>query len=134
MGTWGIGNFENDAAADWVYQLDKFDGSTIIAATLEEITTADDYLDVGECTIALAAAEVVAALKGNPGDNVPEEVIYWITYREPRWDNHLVELARQAVTRITTNSELQMLFEESADFESWLAVQDNLLQRLAPTK
>ncbi len=133
MGAWGIGNFDNDEAADWTYQLDKFDSTAIVAATLEEITSADDYLDVGECAIALAAAEVVAALKGNPTDNLPEEVTYWIAYREPHWDSRLVEIARQAVTRITTDSELQVLFEESAEYEGWLAVQDDLLQRLAST-
>ncbi len=132
MGAWGIGNFDNDEAADWTFQLDKFDGTAIITATLEEITNADDYLDVGECAIALAAAEVVAALKGHPAADLPEEVSYWISYREPRWDSRLVEIARKAVTRIKTDSELQVLFEESAEYEGWLAVQENLLQRLAP--
>jgi hypothetical protein len=111
--------------------LDKFDGTAIISATLEEISADRDYLDVGECAVALAAAEVVAAMKEKPSDDLPEEVELWITYREPRWYDRLAEEASAAVSRIIADSELRVLFEESSEFDAWMAIQKDLLQRLA---
>jgi hypothetical protein len=34
MGTWGIGNFENDTAADWVYQLELSQGLNALLTAL----------------------------------------------------------------------------------------------------
>jgi hypothetical protein len=38
MGAWGIGNFDNDDASDWVYELEEVEDMSLVEATLETIT------------------------------------------------------------------------------------------------
>lgn len=59
MGTWGAGPFDNDAAADWLDQLDD-------SSVLEQITVAlaaaspEGPIPADAAAVAVAAAEVVA--------------------------------------------------------------------------
>ena len=77
MGAWGIGNFDNDDAADWVYELAESDGTDVLVAALEGATS-EGYLEAPVSCAALAAAEVVAALLGNAGKALPDEVRKWV--------------------------------------------------------
>lgn len=63
MGAWGTGSFENDDAADWVAGLDAISPEEL---TRILIAAADDpeYLEGPAASVAVAAAEVVAALEG----------------------------------------------------------------------
>jgi hypothetical protein len=68
MGAWDAGSFDNDDAADWLADFcDGPDGERITGAlsTVAEMD-AGEYLEAPECSVGLAAAEVVAALKGVP--------------------------------------------------------------------
>lgn len=130
MGAWGYGTFENDEALDWVYELQESSGTEILSATLEAVTDAD-FVEAPEASNALAAAEVVAALDGNPGENLPPEVDAWVKDNSEPVDADLLMLARVAVERIARDSELSELWEESGDESAWRETLDDLLQRLA---
>jgi uncharacterized protein DUF4259 len=129
MGAWGIGNFDNDDAADWVYELAESDGTDVLVAALEE-ATADGYLEAPASCAALAAAEVVASLLGNAGKALPDEARKWVEANDAEVGHDLLALARAAVTRIKKDSELRELWEETGDYEQWLSLQDDLLKRL----
>lgn len=129
MGAWGIGNFDNDDAADWVYELADSQGTDILVAALEQATSAG-YLEAPESSIALAAAEIVAALLGNPATTLPDEVREWATANDVEVDHDLLSLARAAVKRIKEESELQELFQDSDHYEQWVALEDDLIKRL----
>ena len=62
MGAWGHGSFSNDAALDWLAELRGGDPD-LFGEALDRIVAAEDdvYLDVDDCSAALAAAEIVAA-------------------------------------------------------------------------
>ena len=75
MGAWGVKTFENDDASDWVYELEGTFGLSVIERALD---LEDDYIEAPEGSEALAAAEVLLALKGKPRDNLPEEITIWI--------------------------------------------------------
>ena len=65
MGAWGLGNFDNGDALDWVVDLKEPSGLGILEKPLSAVQTkSHGYLEAPECSIALAAAEVVAALCG----------------------------------------------------------------------
>src|SRR5688500_2002913 len=83
MGAWGHGSFENDGAADWVYELEKSGDLSVVIAALEGLAeaAADEYVDVDVCQAAVAAAEVVAALTGESASGLPEEVAGWVEAR-----------------------------------------------------
>ena len=77
MGAWGIGNFENDTALDWVYELEKYNDLSFIIETLENVD--EDYIETDEGEILLVAIEVIASLKGNPSTNsYSESLNKWV--------------------------------------------------------
>ena len=131
MGAWDIGPFDNDDASDWLYDLEESSDTSVIADTLEAVTDAgDDYLEAPDCSTALAAAEIVAALRGHPLPNLPDEAKTWTEANEGLDVSSLVPEALAAVKRIRTNSELKELWDESSEAAKWHATLDDLSSRL----
>ncbi|MCK5274344.1 MAG: DUF4259 domain-containing protein [Alphaproteobacteria bacterium] len=130
MGAWGSESFENDDALDWVNDLEASEGTAVIKLTLQAVIDESDYLEAPECSAALAAAEVVAALKGAPGKGLPEEVLKWIAGNATTPDRSLIEKTLAAVTRIKTDSELLGLWEDEGDPGDWRAGVEDLESRL----
>src|SRR5437588_7916019 len=127
MGAWGEGAFDNDTAADWAWEFDRADGESglrIIRETLEAATATEpvEYLDADVGQQAVAAAEVVAAVRGEAIQRSPynEAVTGWIDRAHPSADSNLSALARAALARVTAdNSELAALWDEVES--SWRA-------------
>lgn len=135
MGAWGAGNFENDTALDWVWELEAADDLGPVEAALADVLVAADEgdLDADVGSIGLAAAEVVAALGGRPLDGLPEEVAAWVQAHpfEPVAD--LVRDGLAAVARIRDDeaSELRELWAEEEELlAEWHVVVDDLVARL----
>jgi len=78
MGAWGAGNFENDDALDWLAVLQAEGLQAAGGAIQDVLTLADDYLEATTCCAALAAAEVIAALRGRPASRLPDELVEWL--------------------------------------------------------
>ncbi len=130
MGASGHGPFDNDDAMDWVAELAEADDESILAEALEAVSLdEDDYVEAPEASIAIASAEVIAALLDQPADELPEEVWEYVE-RQRGVKPSLVKLARKAVTRVFKDSELRELWEDSDDFESWKDSVEDLLSRL----
>ena len=130
MGAWDIGNFDNDDAADWVYELVESDGTDVLVGALEAATS-EGYLEAPIACVALAAAEIVAARLGNAGKALPDDVQKWLADNDgTEVDHDLLALSRTAVMRVKESSELRELWQDSADYEQWLSLQDDLLKRL----
>lgn len=129
MGAWGHGPFENDDAGDWIGELeDANDFWAFVRSTLDSIASAgDEYLEAPDCSMTVAAAEVVAASLGRPVD---EEVQAWVSGQSAA-PTEIVDLARRAVGAIKSKSELRELWEEGDGFEEWLASMKDLEARLA---
>ncbi len=133
MGTWGTGNFENDAALDWIYDFEVND-FRLIDRTLAGVAnlTDGDYLDVIEASEALAAAECVAAAGGYPTTEIPEELQAWLDANDPiTLKPDYVHMARKAAERVRTNSELQQLWDDTDEAEEWHTAVSDLQSRLA---
>lgn len=122
MGAWGHNTFENDAALDWVIGL----------ADNQELAFLRDSLEDGIDEDVLAAAEVIAALRGRPGEGLPEDVTEWVSLHPFEVPDDLLAAARDAVTKVRNDSELQELWEESTWLQSWHESVDDLLRRLEP--
>jgi hypothetical protein len=130
MGAWGFSSFENDDALDWVIDLEEAPDMTILEVTLAAVLDSEeDYLDASICCFALAAAEVVAALGGNPSAKLPEEVTQWVEGKG-KPDSSLVSTAKSVIQAILDDSELKELWEETDEFEMWLDDVQGLLGRL----
>jgi hypothetical protein len=130
MGAWGAGSFDNDDAADFLNDLSTKEVSDIkqILLGIEKQT---GYIEAPECSVAIAAAEVVAAAKGAPPSEAPSELMEWIKERKPAVTPDLVSSALGAVGRIKADSELKELWEEGGQLQDWHSHIENLVERLA---
>ncbi len=130
MGAWGAGIFENDEALDWVFELEQAEDISFLEENLKIVTErGDEYLDASEASVALAAAEVVAALMKAALPDLPDEVKKWVGEHTAE-NSNLAQLALKATQRIRANSELKELWDESNNAADWYAVMDNLEERL----
>lgn len=130
MGAWSHEPFGNDDAGDWIYELEESTDLSAIERALAAVTTqAEEYLEAPECSSALAAAEIVAALIGHPVATLPESAAAWVKGRA-KPDGALIAQAKSAVAAVLGGSELQELWEESDDYAQWQEVTNDLLVRL----
>ena len=131
MGAWSHEPFGNDDAGDWVSELTESEDLGAIERALDAVTdSAEEYLEAPDCSAALAAAEVVAALLGKPTASLDQEAAAWVKGK-PRPPSELVAKAKRAVASVLKSSELQELWAESSEYAQWQAVTNDLLVRLS---
>ena len=66
MGAWSHEAFGNDTACDWADGLEEVDDLSLVEAAIDAVVDAPGGdLDASEACEALAAAEVVACLRGH---------------------------------------------------------------------
>jgi hypothetical protein len=133
MGAWGAGNFENDTALDWIGDLKESRKLRLVESAISDVLKARRFIDSNQCCIGLAAAEIVAALIGNPLDKLPIGVPEWIQSHKKAPNDKLIENTRKAVKliRFDEKSELKLLWEEGGDTPTdWYSAIDDLLTRL----
>lgn len=130
MSAWGNGVFDNDDAADWANELSGADDLSILDEALEPAIEADDYIEAPEAAVAIAAAEVVAALNGHPSDELPDDVFDFVERVGLNAGKSLIKRALKALKQVKKNSELRDLWEESGDLDSWLDVISDIEARL----
>jgi len=159
MPGWGTGSFENEDAQSFLGRLNSL-GIDDLRPILARAADQEDYLEAQESSIAVAAAEVVAALviaakvdaarvgaarvdaakvdaakEEAPSFAAPRPLVDWIS---ENWTSKnqagappdLVELARRAVERVRTNSELKDLWLEADGLNEWSASLRDLERRL----
>lgn len=131
MGAWAVDSFGNDDALDWVAELNDADDLSILDETLSVVAESEEYLESPESSAAIAAAEVVAALRGKPPVEAPDEVTEYVARLKEKPQADLVQLALEAVERVKAKSELQELWAESDSGDAWLKVMEDLEARLS---
>lgn len=130
MGGWGTGSFENDDAQDWLAELASLSVDDL-KPLLSRAADSSDYLEAPESSVAVAAAEAVAALKDAPSQAVPREIADWARRAKGGSTPDLIDLAFRAVQRVRTNSELKDLWLENEGLNEWSAALRDLEQRLS---
>ncbi len=135
MGTWDMSSFGNDTACDWAYGLEEVHDLSYVESTLDTVLAAgpSGYVDADVGACAVAAAEVVARLKGNWGEenSYTETTDTWVRSHRLVPPAALVAKAVAALTRIVSApSELLELWEEGEDSGSWTDAVAELKQRV----
>ena len=108
MGAWGPGPFENDAAMDWVRELRKSGDPGYPLAVLRQLDGVGP-LATRAAETGMAAAEAVAASRGQPAEGVPSGVLEWLRASGARADAAGAELALRVIDAIEADSELGYL-------------------------
>ena len=132
-GAWDTGPFDNDDALDWVWELVESDDLSVVRSALFEAAQSRGYLEAPTASMAIAAAEVVAALKGKSREDLPAEVGDWIRENQQDVPEDVVAAARDAISRAMDgeSSELAQLWSESGRLaDAWRSDLQNLLSRL----
>jgi hypothetical protein len=132
MGAWGPGAFQNDQALDWLGEVESEDDSTLVDDALGTVVGAadGDYLDADDCSVAIAAAELVAAMGGQPSPRLPDGIKDWCDEQEEP-DPEMVSDALAALTRIREASELVELWTEGGELnQRWVSGLEDLARRL----
>src|SRR5262249_62246007 len=93
------------------------------------VIKATGYIEAPDCTAAIAAAEVVAALRGHAAPDLPPEAVKFVA-QKPALDPVVVKDATAAVSRVLAGSELKDLWDDSQDSKAWADGLRSLLQRL----
>ena len=135
MGTWGIGSFENDDAADFMIDALKSGDLSLLGEVFDNVLTSTEYVEAPDATVAIVAAEIVAAALGRPTPAAQQEegLADWLARIRPTIDADLATQARTALNRILADhSELRELWEETDDLHDWQAVVTELRSHLDP--
>lgn len=130
MGALGVSPFLNDNALDWVWNLEAAEDFSVLSEALDFVASQDEIIEDGE--EAIAAAEVVAALRGHPLSELPDEVSEFLKkHGKKNPSTALVKLAIAVVRRIAEESHLKSSWQEAGSAEAWLATTTDLLKRLS---
>lgn len=133
MSAWGISNFENDTALDWVNEvvhrkeIESFKESVELFLKSFSI----ENTSLMDCSKFLAIAETMAALLGSPGQDFPEELQDWIETKYIKIEASTVESAKRGVQMIMNDSEAKEMYLDSGYFKSWEKAQKDLIKRLS---
>jgi hypothetical protein len=129
VGRWGVGSFENDDAAGWLAKLGSITPNDLTKIFLH---AADNpaYLEASEASVAVAAAEVIAALNGSSAAGAPREIVEWTKGNRPATTPELKALAIRSLDRVRRNSELKDLWLEADGLNDWIAAIHDLQTRL----
>lgn len=129
MGTWGIGVFDNSEASEWMQVFIVDPNLKILDITFKQFKdNPEGYFEMPDCNEALAAAEIIAAIKGKPHPELPDLVINAI--KNLKVEEGLDLKAKDVVDAIETNSELQELWSQSENYEEWQEILSDLKKRL----
>jgi len=131
MGAWGYQVFENDDALDWLAELEDAEdaSASTLTAAFDAVLEAG-RVEIPEASTALAAAEIVTAMLGKATVSLSEEIVEWIEGLgavQPE----MVEKAQAAVRQVINSSELEQVWKESSEYQSWAASVEDLLKRLS---
>lgn len=132
-GAWDVGPFDNDDALDWVWELTDSDDLSALDRAFEQVLRSPEYVEAPTASIAIAAAEVLAAVRGQPADGLPDEVVDWVQGHRLKADERLATRASKAIERIMDDdiSELAQLWADSPELASaWRSGLKDLLGRL----
>jgi len=133
MGAWGHGSFDNDDACDLACDLTECTDLSIVEEALRAAINPDDYLEAPEAGRAVAAAEVVLALLGQPTAAIAEEeaLLAWVKACNQVPSSAMLLLAQLAVQRVQAEDcELRKLKEESDSLDEWMAEVNRLQEGL----
>ncbi|WP_379708508.1 DUF4259 domain-containing protein [Haloferula chungangensis] len=134
MDAWDADAFGNDTAADWLAEVVETSDLGMILEAFDTVLGAGDEpveLQAGE--EAIAAAELVAWLAGQPGKggDYSDAIESWMDDNELEFTESLAKKARRSIDRVfNMPSELREAWEEGEDFDDWKAELAKLKERL----
>ncbi|MCB2086231.1 MAG: DUF4259 domain-containing protein [Sphingomonadaceae bacterium] len=125
MGTWGSGSFENDAALDYVAEIQSvadLDAALTVAGSGEAV-------DADESCRVIVAAECIAAMRGHASPDLPDNLAGRLAgFGKPSMA--LFNAVRDNLSAVMSKSELLDLWSESGEMPGFARALTELMERL----
>lgn len=133
MSAWGISNFENDTALNWIGELIEGQSGDSIDGLIKSFITSfhPERTSLIDCSQFLAVAEVLAGLLGNPSEDFPDELKDWIETKYIKIEQDVVDKAKKGVQLVLKDSEAKEMYWDSGYQKSWVKAQKDLIKRLS---
>lgn len=133
MSAWGISNFENDTALDWVSAVVQQKEVSNLTKTIDSFVSdfKSNETTLIDCSRFLTIAEVVAGLVGSPAEDFPEELSDWIEVKYLKLDKSTIDTTVKGVNLVLLDSEVKEMYLDSGYFKSWEKAQKDLIKRLS---
>ena len=133
MSAWGISNFENDTALDWVGKIVKQKDINVITNSIDKFVNGFNAEETTliNCSKFLTLAEILAGLLGSPAEDFPEELTDWIESKYINIEQSTIDTAIEGVRLLMNESEVREMYLDSGYFNSWDKAQKNLIKRLS---
>jgi len=130
-GGWAADTLSNDDASDLLGQIPN-GGVEAIRSALDAALNPVSPVSDERASRALAAAEMVAAMVGNPSRYLPAPCKEWAVLHSKDANRDLIESAVRAVDRVVKGSETQELMQEGGakNLHDWQVSVTNLQARL----
>jgi hypothetical protein len=131
-GGWAADTLSNDNASDLLGQIVTNGGVEAIRSALDATLIAASPVNDEIASRALAAAEMVAAMVGNPSRYLPTSCKEWAALHSKDANGYLIESAIRAIDRVVKDSEMLELMKEGGakNLQDWQASATNLQARL----
>jgi hypothetical protein len=136
MGTWDIGPFDNDVAADWCGDLDEADSDRrpqMIKDALLDVVDELEYISIDNAYVAIAAAAIVASRQpGGPKIDSPYAPDFLVAGGDLKLPDELPVLATSALERINGDeSQWRDVWSDSPKYEEAVAELDAIQTALS---
>ena len=119
---WAADTLSNDDASDLLRQIAPNGSVDTIRSALDAALNSVSPVNDERASRAMAAAEMVAAMVGNPSRYLPAPCKAWAVLHSKDANRNLVESAVRAVDRVVKNSETQELMQEGGAKNLQIAV------------
>jgi hypothetical protein len=131
-GSWAADTLSNDDASDLLGEIVSSSDLEAIRSALDAALTSLSPVKDERALRALAAAEMVAAMMGNPSRYLPAPCKEWAILHSKGANPDLVLLAVRAIDRVVKDSEMQQLMREGGakNLQEWQVSVTNLQARL----
>jgi hypothetical protein len=131
-GRWAADTLSNDDASDFLDQIVPNGSVEAIRSVLDAALNPGSPVSDESASRALAAAEMIAAMVGNPSRYLPAPCKAWAVLHSKDANRNLIESALRAVDRVVKDSDTQELMQEGGakNLQDWQASVTNLKARL----
>ena len=124
MGTWGIGNYENDTVQDWLSENDGTINYEYVEPYLAQVLSEEEFIDDEESFISLAALEWMAdSIENKSINEINIDELVYVQIKS------ILKSAKK-ILNFKGHSELRELWQESDEYELWLNHQNNLIDKI----
>ena len=132
MSAWGITNFENDVALDFVEELTTHKKQLSIGAFFDAFSNKfnPDETTLDECLEFFTITEVLAAILGSPAEDLPLELKEWVELCYIQVEQELAVQAVEIVELLLKDSEAKEMYCDTPYYKAWKESQQGLIKRL----